>query len=75
LTEADKAWLLTRLPRAAASLAEAVARLDHAALGVGGRINRALARLALGTWLEGQGVCDDSETGPRLPSPSFAPLL
>ena len=70
-----QAWLLARLPRDAASLAEAVARLDHAALGLGGRISRPLARLALGAWLEGQGICDDSETGARLPSPSPAPLL
>jgi chromosomal replication initiation ATPase DnaA len=70
-----QAWLLTRLPRDAASLAEAVARLDHAALGMGGRITRPLARLALGALLEGQGVCDDSETVGRLPSPSPAPLL
>ena len=70
-----QAWLLTRLPRDAASLAEAVARLDRAALGMGGRITRPLARLALGAWLEGHGICDDSETGARLPSPSPAPLL
>ena len=70
-----QAWLLTRLPRDAASVAEAVARLDHAALGVGGRITRPLVRLALGAWLEGQGICDDSETAGRLPSPSAAPLL
>ena len=70
-----QAWLLTRLPRDAASLAEAVARLDRAALGLGGRITRPLARLALGAWLEGHGICDDSETEARLPSPSPAPLL
>ncbi|MBM3588676.1 MAG: chromosomal replication initiator DnaA [Alphaproteobacteria bacterium] len=70
-----QAWLIARLPRDAASLAEAVARLDHAALGAGGRITRALVRLSLGAWLQGQGVCDDSETVGRLPSPSPAPLL
>jgi chromosomal replication initiation ATPase DnaA len=70
-----QAWLLTRLPRDAASLAEAVARLDHAALGMGGRITRPLARLALNGWLAEQGVCEDSETERRLPSPSLAPLL
>jgi len=42
-----QSWLLMRLPRDAASLAEAVARLDHAALGFGGRITRPLARIAL----------------------------
>ena len=70
-----QAWLLTHLPRDAASIAEAVARLDHAALGMGGRITRPLARLALGRWLEDQGLCDDSETGQRATSPSLAPLL
>ena len=70
-----QAWLLARLPRDAASLAEAVARLDHAALGLGGRITRALARLALAEWLEAPQLCDDSETEARLPSPSPAPLL
>jgi|694.fasta_scaffold31126_10 chromosomal replication initiation ATPase DnaA len=70
-----QAWLLARLPRNAASLAEAVARLDHAALGMGGRITRPLARLALAEWLEGHGIYDDSETPGRLPSPSLVPLL
>jgi chromosomal replication initiation ATPase DnaA len=70
-----QAWLLARLPRDAASLAEAVARLDHAALGAGGRITRALARLALAEWLETPGICEDSENDQRLPSPSFASLL
>jgi chromosomal replication initiation ATPase DnaA len=70
-----QAWLLARLPRNAAGLAEAVARLDRAALGMGGRITRALARLTLAEWLEGQGLYDDSETAGRSPSPSFAPLL
>lgn len=74
--EADvQAWLLARVPRDAASIAEAVARLDHAALGMGGRITRPLARLALEHWLAEQGVCEDSETERRPPSPSLAPLL
>jgi chromosomal replication initiation ATPase DnaA len=70
-----QAWLLTRLPRDAASLAEAVARLDRAALGMGGRITRPLARLALDGWLTEQGICEVSETERRLPSPSLPPLL
>ncbi|MBM3591114.1 MAG: chromosomal replication initiator DnaA [Alphaproteobacteria bacterium] len=70
-----QSWLLMRLPRDAASLAEAVARLDHAALGFGGRITRPLARIALAEWLEDHGIYDDSETGVRIPSPSPAPLL
>lgn len=69
------AWLLARLPRNAASLAEAVARLDHAALGAGGRITRPLARFALADWLEGHGIYDDSATAGRIPSPSLTPLL
>jgi chromosomal replication initiation ATPase DnaA len=74
--EADvQAWLLTRLPRDAVSLAEAAARLDHVALGMGGRITRPLARLALAEWLEDHGIYDDSETVLHLPSPSAAPLL
>ena len=68
-------WLLTRLPRDAASLAEAVARLDRAALGLGGRITRPLARLALAEWLESRWICEDSETEQCLPSPSFTALL
>lgn len=70
-----QAWLLTRLPRDAASIAEAVARLDHAALGMGGRITRPLARFTLAEWLSDRGVCEDSETERRIPSPSPAPLL
>jgi chromosomal replication initiation ATPase DnaA len=74
--EADvQAWLLARLPRDAASLAEAVARLDHAALGLGGRITRPLARLTLGVWLEGHGIYDDSEKALPIPSPSPVALL
>ncbi|MBK1662595.1 P-loop NTPase family protein [Paracraurococcus ruber] len=40
-------WLLARLPRAAAAMEEAAARLDRAALAAGGRVTRALAREAL----------------------------
>ena len=36
-------FLLTRLPRTPATLREAIARLDHAALASGGKITRALA--------------------------------
>lgn len=41
-------WLLLRLPRSAAALREAVARLDEAQLAVGGGITRALAAATLG---------------------------
>jgi len=36
-------WLRRRLPRSPGALRDAVARLDHAALAAGGRINRSLA--------------------------------
>jgi len=39
-----------RLPREAAALAEAAARLDRAALAAGGAVTRALAREALAGW-------------------------
>jgi chromosomal replication initiation ATPase DnaA len=42
-----QAWLLARLPREGAALAEAAARLDRAALAAGGAVTRALAREAL----------------------------
>ena len=35
-----RAWLLARLPRTAAAMREAVARLDHISLAAGGRITR-----------------------------------
>jgi len=40
-------WLLTRLPREAAAVAEAVRRLDQLALAAGGAVTRTLARAAL----------------------------
>ncbi len=40
-------WLLLRLPREAAAVSRAAARLDRAALAVGGAVTRALAREAL----------------------------
>jgi len=45
--EAVQSWLLTRLPRLPASVQEAVARLDHAALAEGRAITRALAATIL----------------------------
>jgi chromosomal replication initiation ATPase DnaA len=39
-----QSWLLARLPREAAAIAEAVAALDAAALAAGGPVTRALAR-------------------------------
>ncbi|MBV1800298.1 chromosomal replication initiator DnaA [Siccirubricoccus sp. G192] len=56
-----QAWLLPRLPREAAAVAEAAARLDRAALATGGRLTRSLARAALAD-LPGFGATDDDST-------------
>ena len=67
-----QAWLLARLPREAAALAEAVARLDRAAMQARAPVTRALARAALAGW---EGFGDDaSETNPPAASPP-APVL
>ena len=55
-------WLLARLPREAAALAEAAARLDRAALAGGGGITRGLAREVLAGLLDGSG--DEAHDGP-----------
>lgn len=47
LDPALAAWLLPRLPREAAAVAEAAARLDRAALAGGGRMTRSLAAAVL----------------------------
>ncbi len=47
VTPEVQAWLLARLPREAAAIAEAVARLDAAALAAGGPVTRVLARSVL----------------------------
>lgn len=47
LDPALAAWLLPRLPREAAAVAEAAARLDRAALAGGGGVTRTLAALAM----------------------------
>ncbi|MFC0408506.1 P-loop NTPase family protein [Roseomonas elaeocarpi] len=44
---ATQDWLLLRLPREAAAVASAAARLDRAAMGTGGAVTRALARQVL----------------------------
>lgn len=70
-------WLLTRLTRDAATLAEAVARLDRAALAARAPVTRALARAVLAGW-EGFGgppEDDGSETGFAVPSPATPALL
>lgn len=70
-------WLLTRLSREAAALAEAVARLDRAALAARAPVTRALARAALAGWEGfGEGADDDpSETIGNPPSPGAPALL
>jgi chromosomal replication initiation ATPase DnaA len=47
-------WLLLRLPRSAAALREAVARLDHAALAAGGGVTRTIAARVVAAMGEGQ---------------------
>ncbi len=72
-----QAWLLARLPREAAALAEAVARLDRASLVAGAPVGRALARDALAGW-EGFGEApgdDACETFSPAHSPPMALLL
>jgi chromosomal replication initiation ATPase DnaA len=72
-----QAWLLTRLAREAGALAEAVARLDRAALAARAPVTRSLARAALAGW-DGFGEMaedDGSETAGRLASPATPALL
>lgn len=69
-----RSWLLARLTRDAATLAEAAARLDRAALAARAPITRALARATLAGW-EGWGDDDGSETDPAPPSPGVPALL
>ncbi|MBB5694571.1 P-loop NTPase family protein [Muricoccus pecuniae] len=78
-------WLLARLPREAAVLAEAAARLDRAALAHGGGVTRALARASLAGLLDGsgegapeeewEGIGDDSVATLGPPSASMGTLL
>lgn len=72
-----RAWLLARLPREAAALSEAVARVDRAALAARAPVSRPLARAALAGW-EGFGEApgdDGPETFSAAPSPPAAALL
>jgi len=72
-----QAWLLARLPREAAALAEAVARLDRAALIAAAPVTRVLARATLAPW-EGFGEApedDASETSANAASPAAPALL
>jgi chromosomal replication initiation ATPase DnaA len=72
---AFRAWLLAWLPRDPASLAMAASRLDRAALALGGRITRPLARAVLAD-LPGVLPGDDaSVAAPMGSSPAEARLL
>jgi chromosomal replication initiation ATPase DnaA len=73
-----RAWLLPRLPRAAAAIAEAAARLDRAGLAAGGPLTRSLARACLASLLHPAPLFDEQDdyvTGPAPPSPERGPLL
>jgi chromosomal replication initiation ATPase DnaA len=67
-----QAWLLTRLPREAAALAEAVARLDRAALAARVPVSRGLARAVLDGW-EGFGTAPND--GFEAEGPGASPPL
>jgi hypothetical protein len=72
-----QSWLLLRLPREAAAMVEAAARLDRAALAAGGRVTRALAREVLASlpgFGEG-GEDDDSMANQDLASTDTPMLL
>lgn len=71
-------WLLARLPREAAAIAAAAARLDRAALAAGGAVTRALARAALADlpgFGPGFGYFDDVSVENSEPGSSAAPAL
>ena len=73
-----QAWLLARLPREAAALAEAAARLDRAALVARGPVSRTLARAVLAGWegfATGAEEDDRSANDADTPSPQEAALL
>ncbi len=78
-TEAGfRAWLLPRLPRAAAAIAEAAARLDRAALAAAVPVSRSLARACLATLLDPAAPFDDQDdyvTAVAPPSPERGALL
>ncbi|MCX8135403.1 MAG: chromosomal replication initiator DnaA [Roseococcus sp.] len=65
LDPALAAFLRARLPRSAAAMAEAVARLDHAALGAGRRLTRRAALAALAPLL---GDASETASEPALPA-------
>ncbi|HEY4250599.1 MAG TPA: hypothetical protein VGM87_05350 [Roseomonas sp.] len=71
-----QSWLLARLPREAAALAEAVARLDRAALAARVPVTRGLARSVLGGWEEFDIITNDGfEASSSGASPVLPTLL
>ncbi|MFC3126616.1 chromosomal replication initiator DnaA [Pseudoroseomonas globiformis] len=75
VSEVVQDWLLARLPREAAAIAAAAARLDRAALAAGGAVTRALARAALADWPGFSGADDVSMEFSDAASPAAPPLL
>ncbi len=73
-----RAWLLPRLPREAAAIAEAAARLDRAGLAAGAPVSRSLARACLASLLDPLPLFDEQDdymTGTAPLSPGRGPLL
>ncbi|HUC17255.1 MAG TPA: chromosomal replication initiator DnaA [Acetobacteraceae bacterium] len=66
LAPALQEWLLARLPRHPAALAEAVARLDHASLAAGRRVGRQMAVAALDSFLNDDDLMPFSPASPSL---------
>jgi chromosomal replication initiation ATPase DnaA len=69
LDPALAAWLLPRLPREAAAVAEAASRLDRASLACGGRVTRSLAASVLGAAADDDSsvaMGEAASTSPRL---------
>jgi chromosomal replication initiation ATPase DnaA len=74
--EALQGWLLLRLPREAAAMVEAAARLDRAALAAGGRVTRPLAREVLASLPGfGAGGEDDDSMADQDPASTDTPRL
>ncbi len=68
-------WLLLHLPREAAAVAQAAARIDRAALAGRGRVTRGLVRAALAGFAADFPLHDASDDAFCAPSPNPAPLL
>ena len=68
-------YLLSRLPRTAAALREAAARLDRAMLAAGGRVRKSIATQVLSEMAGAAPDCEDFTGGPGPPSSSTPSLL